>query len=335
MEEASSTLFVADLPQDLQEPEFHSLFQGCEGFVGARLRRDRIDNIVGFVDFSDHECASIAKERYDHYKFNTMSENGITIHFAHGSTSRTKRNRDLDEGYHREVFGRGSGPAVGQLDRGLQAPLQNGIPMMMPMSGHMTTDISGMPFYASPFPSTFAYNNLSYPPLPVDSSSTLYVEGLPLDATEREVAHIFRPFPGFLSLRILPKESKQYPNRTYNLCFVEFDNKYQATAAMQAIQGYKFAQADTKGLNISYAKTSRKDRRRGGSGSGGAALPPQPLGNGAAAAGGPGLLPALPDGGSSHHHHHHHHPHQHTHHSVLGHPVSSQTGAALPLKQDN
>ena len=31
---------------------------------------------------------------------------------------------------------------------------------------------------------------------------TLYVEGVPTDATEREVYHLFRPFPGFISLRL-------------------------------------------------------------------------------------------------------------------------------------
>ena len=31
---------------------------------------------------------------------------------------------------------------------------------------------------------------------------TLYVEGVPNDATEREVYHLFRPFPGFISLRL-------------------------------------------------------------------------------------------------------------------------------------
>jgi hypothetical protein len=31
---------------------------------------------------------------------------------------------------------------------------------------------------------------------------TLYVEGVPTDATEREVYHLFRPFPGLISLRL-------------------------------------------------------------------------------------------------------------------------------------
>lgn len=53
---------------------------------------------------------------------------------------------------------------------------------------------------------------------------------------------------GFLSVRILQTVSKQFPNRTYNLCFAEFDNKYQATLAMQVLQGYKMDKIDVKGL---------------------------------------------------------------------------------------
>lgn len=35
------------------------------------------------------------------------------------------------------------------------------------------------------------------PKIPQNATTTVYVEGLPADATEREVAHIFRPYPGF------------------------------------------------------------------------------------------------------------------------------------------
>lgn len=52
------------------------------------------------------------------------------------------------------------------------------------------------------------------------------------------------------------------PTRLYNLCFVEFDNKYQATIAMHALQGYRMDKNDSKGLTISYAKSDRKERRR-------------------------------------------------------------------------
>lgn len=43
---------------------------------------------------------------------------------------------------------------------------------------------------------------------------------------------------------------------------MEFDNKYQATVAMHALQGYRMDKNDTKGLTISYAKSDRKERRR-------------------------------------------------------------------------
>lgn len=33
--------------------------------------------------------------------------------------------------------------------------------------------------------------------IPNDATSCLYVDGVPIDAPEREVSHIFRPYPGF------------------------------------------------------------------------------------------------------------------------------------------
>eukprot|EP01100_Stratorugosa_tubuloviscum_P008782 TRINITY_DN365_c0_g1_i1.p1 TRINITY_DN365_c0_g1~~TRINITY_DN365_c0_g1_i1.p1 ORF type:complete len:168 (-),score=48.93 TRINITY_DN365_c0_g1_i1:137-640(-) len=91
----------------------------------------------------------------------------------------------------------------------------------------------------------------------VEGCATLYVEGLPVDATEREVAHIFRPFPGFQSLRMFIKESKKNPQKCFVICFVEFDSKMQASVAMNLLQGYKIDQIDNKGIIISWAKSER------------------------------------------------------------------------------
>jgi RNA recognition motif-containing protein len=33
--------------------------------------------------------------------------------------------------------------------------------------------------------------------IPKNATRTVYVEGLPADTTEREVAHLFRPYPGY------------------------------------------------------------------------------------------------------------------------------------------
>lgn len=108
------------------------------------------------------------------------------------------------------------------------------------------------------------YANMMQPPnLPSNASSTLYVEGIPSDATEREVGHIFRPFPGFQTVRLLKRESTQYPNKTFHLCFIEFDNKYQATCAMNTVQGYRMDLNDYRslGLSISFARSERRRRR--------------------------------------------------------------------------
>lgn len=90
--------------------------------------------------------------------------------------------------------------------------------------------------------------------IPADASSTLYVEGLPSDATDREMAHIFRPFPGYKSLRL-----KQSARGAF--CFVEFDSPPQALIAKTAVQGYPLDKArapDTPLLRLEFAKARAK-----------------------------------------------------------------------------
>ena len=83
---------------------------------------------------------------------------------------------------------------------------------------------------------------------------TVTLSGIPGDATEREVSHIFRPFPGFLSARLIPKTSKN--DRKYFFCFVDFENHIQASVTMQTLQGYRFHYRDVKGLKINFATPS-------------------------------------------------------------------------------
>ena len=95
--------------------------------------------------------------------------------------------------------------------------------------------------------------------LPPEASSTLYIEGLPTDATEREVAHVFRRYEGagFQSVRMRPIESARNPGTSLFLCFAEFDNAHQATIALYGLQGYRFdakAEGSSSGIRISYAK---------------------------------------------------------------------------------
>ena len=89
-------------------------------------------------------------------------------------------------------------------------------------------------------------------PLPHDASATIYVEGVPADATVREMAHVFRPFEGFKSTRLVSKESVRGP-----LCFAEFDNPEFALTAKDTLQGYLIDRDDpeSSSLRISFAKS--------------------------------------------------------------------------------
>ena len=68
--------------------------------------------------------------------------------------------------------------------------------------------------------STFSQSQIL--PIPKNATNTVYVEGIPLDATEREVAHIFRPFIGFKTVRLIPREKK--PGDRVILCFADFES---------------------------------------------------------------------------------------------------------------
>eukprot|EP00252_Welwitschia_mirabilis_P020236 TRINITY_DN4918_c0_g1_i1.p1 TRINITY_DN4918_c0_g1~~TRINITY_DN4918_c0_g1_i1.p1 ORF type:complete len:340 (+),score=78.29 TRINITY_DN4918_c0_g1_i1:387-1406(+) len=71
------------------------------------------------------------------------------------------------------------------------------------------------------------------------TSNTIFVEGLPIDCTRREVAHIFRPFIGFKQLKVIHKEPRGGDEEPYVLCFVEFADTKCALTALHALQGYK------------------------------------------------------------------------------------------------
>lgn len=60
--------------------------------------------------------------------------------------------------------------------------------------------------------------------VPKHATNTIYVEGIPTDATEREVSHIFRPFRGYKSVRLIPREIN--PDEKVLLCFADFENNF-------------------------------------------------------------------------------------------------------------
>ncbi|MCO5567350.1 hypothetical protein L7F22_021040 [Adiantum nelumboides] len=97
-----------------------------------------------------------------------------------------------------------------------------------------------------------------YHPLPADATPTLFVEGIPIECTRREVAHIFRPLRGFKEVRIVQKESKRSGGELFVLCFAEFEDSYSAAKALDSLQGYKLDDLDrgSEPLRLQFARVS-------------------------------------------------------------------------------
>lgn len=159
-----------------------------------------LDSPVGFVEFEDNESATRARDSMADHRF-ARGDRGISVQFSNPSRSSKRSRSDTDSYSH---YSSSSHNSYSQ-----PPPPYGG-------GGYY----GGYGGYGSAPPS-YMYNSL-----PAEASSTLFVEGLPSDVTVREVSHIFRPFPGYQSLRIVPKESKADPAKVFTLCFVEYDSKY-------------------------------------------------------------------------------------------------------------
>mmetsp|Transcript_16218 Transcript_16218/g.20571 ORF Transcript_16218/g.20571 Transcript_16218/m.20571 type:complete len:189 (-) Transcript_16218:880-1446(-) len=115
--------------------------------------------------------------------------------------------------------------------------------------------------------------------VPKNATNTIYVEGIPVDATEREVSHIFRPFRGFKSLRLIPREIG--PDEKVILCFADFENSFQTTLTINTLQGYRFDKEDILGLQFTYANKqgNQVNSHGGGKGEGARDATPNTINN--------------------------------------------------------
>lgn len=77
----------------------------------------------------------------------------------------------------------------------------------------------------------------------VEPNRTLFVENLPTEATDTMLSMLFRQYPGFQEVRLIPGR---------NVAFVDYQNEYQAGMAMQGLQG--FAMTPEVKLNLTYAR---------------------------------------------------------------------------------
>eukprot|EP00913_Durusdinium_trenchii_P034315 g32106.t2 len=78
---------------------------------------------------------------------------------------------------------------------------------------------------------------------PAEPNRTLFVENLPPEATDTMLSMLFRQYPGFQEVRLIPGR---------NVAFADYQNEYQAGMAMQGLQSFEMT-PDVR-LQLSYAR---------------------------------------------------------------------------------
>ena len=99
---------------------------------------------------------------------------------------------------------------------------------------------------------------------PNPPSRSLFVDFVPPGVSEREVAHIFRPFAGYQECRFVPIRKALDDPKTH-LVFVDFATPQHAAGALAQLQGYVFDAKDPQSptLKLTYSRTAHKPWRGG------------------------------------------------------------------------
>lgn len=89
----------------------------------------------------------------------------------------------------------------------------------------------------------------------VSNLPTLYISGVPVGATRREMLHIFRQYAGFHDFR-------QVERGNHLICFVTFETEEQAQFVLEALNGYEFdvdsPDPSANVLTVQFAKTLKR-----------------------------------------------------------------------------
>ena len=175
---------------------------------------------------------------------------GQQIMMQQGGTELDIRNMQSQGNLQMGVMGNNSNQVIAQQMMGQQNQGQ-GIPIMYQNNMMMPNEIT----IANGLAQLLNASKDAKPfHVPDNATNVLYVEGVPTDSTEREVAHIFRPYPGYQCIRLIFKELN---GRKFFWCFVDFDNEVNATIAMQSLKGYRFHKRDQSPLKFAYGTTTK------------------------------------------------------------------------------
>ncbi|CAF1041454.1 unnamed protein product [Rotaria sp. Silwood1] len=78
----------------------------------------------------------------------------------------------------------------------------------------------------------------------IQSNSTLFITNLPIETTHEALEALFRQFPGYHDVRLVPGRE--------GIAFIDFDNEAGAASAKDALNGFKISA--TNAISVSFAK---------------------------------------------------------------------------------
>ena len=274
------SLYVCQIPLNVTKDDIINIFHEVDGYIDTRIKTMSDKGKIAFIDFENETNANFAKETLQGFKF-SEGDKGLIIKISENSKNKNKnfssKKRRRDENrFDRNRF-ENKHNRYDNYNNNFSGNFNNNN-VTNDLLNSLNLDAKNLELFQTLLAkinnnnnhnNSYNYNNnnknfndliQSYSKdflisLKNNATNIVYVEGIPLDASEREVSHIFRPFPGFKKLRLINKE-KNGENTV--LCFVDFENVVQSTICINTLQGYRFSKDDLIGLHFSYGVTKGK-----------------------------------------------------------------------------
>ncbi|XP_028399533.1 protein couch potato-like [Dendronephthya gigantea] len=271
------TLFVSGLPANVRSREIYLLFRAYKGYEGFQLKlTDKLGkpSPVAFVTFLEREDAEECKSDLQGVRFDPEVSQALRIEFAKTNTKVSKmayRNGAVKMASPTEAltpldltglsFFAASEPVSWHPARISYAdsptsPLPS--PIHSPVINHFQHTLQHHPLYqpVNMQSSTFSLR----PPAMVTNDnpvcSTLFVANLGQSCTETELHNFFARTLGFKRIKMLNKGNAP-------CCFVEYQDVYHASVAMNMLQGHAMPSSEgvRGGIRIEYARSRMGERR--------------------------------------------------------------------------
>ncbi|PKA57902.1 U2 small nuclear ribonucleoprotein B'' 2 [Apostasia shenzhenica] len=229
------TLFVAGLPDDVKHREIYNLFREFPGYRSSQLRISTDhSHPYAFVVFADQRTAVAAQHALNGLLFDLEKESTLYIELAKSNSRSSKRSKTGDgSNTYTPGMGKSSHSTIGY-----------------PSTQSHTRYDYGAPHGGDPLPTSEAYVPQNNPPC-----ATLFVANLGTTCSEKELAQIFRKFPGFLKLKMQNRNGVP-------VAFVDFEDTGCSTEALNRLQGTPLHSTYGEPMRLEYAKSRMGLRKR-------------------------------------------------------------------------